>query len=127
MILLSTQIQHTLQWYLLPYRNACLNGPSLLILAIRGSRKFCQRGLNNFDNVFFSVVFDDEIQMTFAVPMMNNGLVALRLFRRSGPVLLRNPLFCDYSGGGGGVGTPSSPSGFAHPRKAPKVKTQPKL
>ena len=37
--------------------------------------------------------------MTFAVPMMNNGLVALRLFRRSGQVLLKNPIyFCDFSG-----------------------------
>ena len=32
---------------------------------------------------------------------LNSGLVALRVFRGSVPVLLRKPIFCDLSGGGG--------------------------
>ena len=35
-------------------------------------------------------------------PTLNAGVVALGFFRGSDPVLLRNPLFCDFSGGGGG-------------------------
>ena len=34
-------------------------------------------------------------------PTLNFGLVAFLFFMRSGPVLLRNPIFCDFSGGGG--------------------------
>ena len=32
-------------------------------------------------------------------PTLNAGLVALRFFRGSGPLLLENPIFCDFSGG----------------------------
>ena len=35
-------------------------------------------------------------------PTLNVGLVALWFFRGSGPVLLRNPIFLWFSGGGGG-------------------------
>ena len=37
-------------------------------------------------------------------PTLNAGFVALWFFRGSGPVLLRNPIFCDFSGGWGGGG-----------------------
>ena len=40
----------------------------------------------------------------------NAGLVALLFFRRSGPVLLRNPIFVIFQGwGGGGSGPPVPP------------------
>ena len=42
-------------------------------------------------------------------PTLNAGLVA----RGSGQVLLRNPIFCDFSGGEGGIRTPCPPSGSA--------------
>ena len=45
-------------------------------------------------------------------PTLNADLVALCFFFKGpGPVLLRNPIFCDFSGGGGG---PVPPSGSAH-------------
>ena len=40
-------------------------------------------------------------------PALNAGLVAFWFYRGSGPVLLRNPIFCDFSGGG--VRTPVPP------------------
>ena len=40
-------------------------------------------------------------------PTLNAGLVALRIFRGSEPVLQRNPIFCDFSGGE--VWTPCPP------------------
>ena len=46
-------------------------------------------------------------------PALNAGLVALRFFRGSGPVLLRYPIFSDLSGGGVRTPCPSS-SGSAH-------------
>ena len=45
-------------------------------------------------------------------PNIESGLVALWLFRGSGPVLLRNPTFLYFSGGGGL--DLYSPSGFSH-------------
>ena len=42
-------------------------------------------------------------------PKLNAGLVALRIFRGSGPVFLRNPIFCDFSGGGGPDPLPPPP------------------
>ena len=43
-------------------------------------------------------------------PTSNAGLVALRFFRRSGPKLLRNPIFLIFWGGGeGGSGPPPPP------------------
>ena len=39
-------------------------------------------------------------------PILNAGLVALRFFRGSGPLLLINHDFCDFSGGGGVSGPP---------------------
>ena len=44
---------------------------------------------------------------------LNVDLVALLFFRESGPVLPRNPVFCDFSGGGVEP-TPASHSGSAH-------------
>ena len=44
-------------------------------------------------------------------PKLNAGLVALCIFRRSGPVMLRNPKFLCFSRG---VHTPCPPSGSAH-------------
>ena len=41
---------------------------------------------------------------------LNAGLVALRFFRGSGPLLLENPIFCGFSG----CPDPLSPSGSAH-------------
>ena len=46
---------------------------------------------------------------------LNSGLVALRFFRGSGPVLLGNPIFCDLSGVGSEP--PAPPSGSAHASK----------
>ena len=37
----------------------------------------------------------------FQSPTLNAGLVALWFFKVSEPVLLRNPIFCDFSGGSG--------------------------
>ena len=45
---------------------------------------------------------------------LNFGLVALRFFRGSGSVLLRNPIFCDLFFGGGGSDPLSLPSGLAN-------------
>ena len=71
---------------------------------MRGSRKFCQRG-SNFDNVFLVDEGREDPSNTISGPSsafrwraddgptMNAGLVALRFFRGSGPVLLENPLF----------------------------------
>ena len=46
-------------------------------------------------------------------PKLNTNLVALKFFRGSGPVLLRNPIFFRFSeggwGGGGGGPDPLSP------------------
>ena len=46
-------------------------------------------------------------------PTLNSGLVALRFFRGSGPVLLRNPFFLRFFSvcvcGGGGSGPPVPP------------------
>ena len=44
-------------------------------------------------------------------PTLNAGLVALRFLRGSGPVLLRNPYNCYFSGG---VRTTCPSSGSAH-------------
>ena len=46
-------------------------------------------------------------------PTLNAGLVALWFLRGSVPVLLRNPIFLWFSGGGGGP-DPLSPPGSAH-------------
>ena len=46
-------------------------------------------------------------------PTLNAGSVG-----GPGPVLLRNAVFCDVSGG---VRTPCPPSGFAHDNMAPKA------
>ena len=42
-------------------------------------------------------------------PTLNAGLVALCFFRGSEPVLLRNPIFCDFSGGSGPPVPPLDP------------------
>ena len=65
---------------------------------MRGSRKVCQRG-SNFDNFFLDdpskYHYKRAIEMAFCWradngPKVNADLVALRFFRGSGPVLLRN-------------------------------------
>ena len=79
-------------------------------LGMRGSRKCFQRG-SNFDR--FLLLVDEGIQVIlkadhhwpasetpFDGPTLNNGLVALCFFRGSRPVLLRNPIFYDFSEGG---------------------------
>ena len=78
-----------------------------------GSRKICQREGVQFSilTTFFFFFFLKRA-MTFCWraddgPSLNAGLLALRYFSGSGPVLLRNPIFCDFSGGG--VRTPSPP------------------
>ena len=43
-------------------------------------------------------------------PTLNAGLVALWIFRESGPVLLRNPSFCDFFRGERGGPDPYAPS-----------------
>ena len=45
-------------------------------------------------------------------PILNYGLAALRFLRRSRLVLIRNPIFCDFSVGGPDHLSP--PSGSAH-------------
>ena len=82
---------------------------------MRGSRNLCQRG-SNFDNAVF--IWWDERWSKIPLKVghhraasetpfrwrpnggltLNSGLLALRFFRWSGPVLLRK-LFCDLSGG----------------------------
>ena len=101
---------------------------------MRGSRKFCQRG-SKFDKLFWvdkggedlntiisgrsSARQRNAIKMAFhwhadGGQTLNAGLVALWFSRRSGPALLRNPIFLWFFRGGG-VRTPSpSPSGSAH-------------
>ena len=87
----------------------------------RGSRNFCQRG-SNFDKVFLVDERRDDQYTTKSGPLLvrqrsailmvfrwrpndglalNSGLVALRFFRGARLVLLRKPIFCDLSGGGG--------------------------
>ena len=101
-----------------------------LCVSMRGSRKFCQSG-SNFGNFFLSWWGEEGSNYHYnrAIigppakrnlnafrwrahdgPTLNTGLKALWFFRRSGPVLLRNPIFCDFSGGP----DPLPPSGSAH-------------
>ena len=44
---------------------------------------------------------------------LNAGLAAFWFFGGSGPVLQRNPIFCDFPGGSG-TPAPPPPSGFSH-------------
>ena len=73
---------------------------------MQGSR-FFQRGPNL--TVFFLYLVDkstfahqrNAIEMAFCwwaddCPTLNAGLVALWFFMGSGPVLQRNPIFCDF-------------------------------
>ena len=54
-------------------------------------------------------------------PTLNAGWVALWLYRRPGPVLVRNPIFCDFSGGPDSLSPPldrtypttTAPCGFS--------------
>ena len=62
-----------------------------LIDTMRGSRKFCQKGSKS-DNVFF---------FFFLMRGKRAYSYSCLLFRRSWPVLLRNPIFLWFSGGGG--------------------------
>ena len=84
---------------------------------MRESRKFCQRG-SNFDNVFFKswwgeggskslfkqAIIGPPAKRRFSGMPMNaqHWMLAsqLRFLRGSGPVLLENPIFCDFSWGG---------------------------
>ena len=99
---------------------------------MRGSKNFCQRG-SNFDNVFCCFLVDerrDDQNTTKSGPSsarqrnaiyiafcwrpddgltLNSGLVALRFFRGSVPVLLRKPIFVIFLGGGGGLDPLSPP------------------
>ena len=106
--------------------------PSMLACA---DPDFFQRG-SNFDYVFLvderredpnttksgpsSARQRNAIYMVFrwradGGPTVNAGLVALWFYRASGPVLLRNPIFCNFSGGGGLVPCPPT-SGSANGR-----------
>ena len=65
-------------------------------------QKNFQRG-SNFDNVFFLVDDGREDPNNIGAdgaPILNAGFVALWFYRGSGSVLLRNPIFCDFQGGG---------------------------
>ena len=108
----------------------------LPVIDMRGSRKFFQRG-SNFDYVFFFFFFlgggggfgqrGSKYQYKRVIigppvkrhlngcPTLNRlaWLVAVRFYRRSGPVLLRNPIFLCFFGGRG-VPTRCPPSGPAH-------------
>ena len=78
-----------------------------------GSRKFCQRG-SNFYMFFLNRCGEREGPNTTKSgpssacwhandgPTLNADLVALWIIRGSGPVLLRNHIFCDFSGRGSG-------------------------
>ena len=91
---------------------------------MRGSRKFCQRG-SNFANVVLVDEGREDSNTTFSRPSsarqrtpLNGVPLAYRwwpniecwlgsfvIFRGSGPVFLRNPIFfVIFSGGGGGGG-----------------------
>ena len=83
---------------------------------MRGSRTFCQRGSNFFlvdegretknhckQGIISPPAKRHEMAFRWRAddgPTLNAGLVAA-IFRGSGPVLLENPIFCDFSGGGG--------------------------
>ena len=58
--------------------------------------KNCQRG-----SIFYEGRVDPEGHHRPAseTPTLNSGLVALEFYRGSGPVSLRNPIFCYFSGG----------------------------
>ena len=114
-------------------------------LGMRGSRKFCQRG-SKFDYVFFLFLFFvflvvegiedpntaingpsstrqlNAILMVFrwradVSPTLIAGLVALRFFGGSGPILQRNPIFfVIFQGEEGGPDPCPPPSGSAHIR-----------
>ena len=79
-----------------------------------GSRKFFQRG-SNFENLFFLLFFffDDRRKDQYATisgpssagdgsPTLNAGLIALSFLWGSRPVMLRNPIYCDFPGRGPG-------------------------
>ena len=97
------------------------------VCCMHGSRKFCQRE-SNFDNVF--LMRGGRIQnTTISGPSLarqwNTSYMAFRwcadvgptlngsfvIFRGSASVLLRNPIFLWFFGGGGGSRTPVPPSG----------------
>ena len=78
---------------------------------LRGSRNFCQRG-SNFDNFLLFDERRDDPNITKSGPSsltLSYALVALRFFRGSGPVLLRNPYFFAIFQGGGMFGPPVPP------------------
>ena len=93
------------------------------IVSMRGSRKFCQKGVQFWQRLFFYLFWmrGERIQIALKAgqhqrhfrwsakngPTLNAGLVALWFFRGSEPVMPRNPIICDFSGGG--VGPPVPP------------------
>ena len=101
----------------------CNIGYLRTIANMHGSRKFCHKG-SDFDNIFF---IGSKYHYKSAINHLNGVSLACRwwpniecwlesfmIYRGSAPVLLRNPIFCDFSGG---VWTPcpqSPPSGSVH-------------
>ena len=98
------------------------------------SRKFCQRG-SNFEIFFFPQGREDPNKyhykwaiidppakrhltgVSLAGPWRPNIVCWIGSFvilRGSWPVLLRNPIFCNFPGSGGVGGPPVLPSGSAH-------------
>ena len=69
---------------------------------MRGSRKFCPTTLPMFLLLF--LIGGDNSNTS------ELWLGSFEIFRGSGPVLQRNPILCDLSGGGG---RPTAPSGSA--------------
>ena len=83
-----------------------------LWVIMRGSRKFFQSGPTLFS--YWVDPNGTKIGPSSADgPTLNAGLVALWFFRGSWPVLLINPIFCDFSGGGGS-GSPVRPPPLWH-------------
>ena len=83
---------------------------------MRGSRKFCQRG-SNTDKFFFVLFFRGEggsknhhEQAFIGLPAKRRPIMAdiecwfcswfcsFVIFKRSRPVILENPIFCDFQG-----------------------------
>ena len=94
------------------------------VFNMRGPRTFCPRG-PNLTFSFKYILVDEgrgDPNTTLSGPSSaDNGATvnagfdcSFVIFRGSRPVLLRNPIFCDFFFRGGGVRTPCHLSGSAH-------------
>ena len=115
-------------WAFVYIHTWCMRGAKKSLM--RGSRKFFQRESNcffswlgergsNYHYMYKRAIICSPAKRHLAFrwcadggPTLNAGLVALWIFRGSGPVLLRNPIFLWFQGGPDPL--PPLPAGSAH-------------